>query len=134
MGKCITDPSLGMDLTSLDDLDKIQLDEYTFLDDEDLTSSDEEQENDCADVSVPQSTSNPSKKRKRKVSKDATRNPPVRRKWSDAENNVIQKHFGNHINQRQIPSKALIIERLPQLPGRTWRNVKDKVRNMFTKQ
>ena len=57
-----------------------------------------------------------------------------RTKWSDQENKIINEHFANYVLQKIIPPKSLIDTILPLLPGRTYRNVKDKVRNSFAKK
>ncbi|XP_033644859.1 uncharacterized protein LOC117304480 isoform X1 [Asterias rubens] len=81
----------------------------------------------------------PSKVRKGKGADAArTRNvPAIKKPWSYKEKAAVADHLGFFIRARTVPTKAPIVALLKREPeafaARTWRNVKDFVRNQTRK-
>ena len=64
---------------------------------------------------------------------DETRRRTCRRQlWGDEEKRTVLLYFGTHIGLKKVPGKAEItrmLEKEPLLGTRSWRNVKDFIRN-----
>lgn len=62
-----------------------------------------------------------------------TRKPALKKKWSDEELDALKKYFINHLHSTTLPGKALFEkcqENFPILADRTWRNLKDRLRQL----
>jgi len=60
------------------------------------------------------------------------RQPANKKRWSDEESEAVRKSFAKYFIIGQLPGKLEIEELIrhnPCLSSRTWRNVKDFVRN-----
>ncbi|KAJ8023168.1 N-lysine methyltransferase KMT5A-B [Holothuria leucospilota] len=60
---------------------------------------------------------------------------PTKRVWSESEKAAVLRHFSNHIHLHKLPRKEAIEKCLAQEPclrRRTWKNIKDFVRNKIT--
>ena len=58
----------------------------------------------------------------------------VKRPWSEEEKAAVLDCFGHHILQGKIPGKKDIedcMKKYPFLQKRTWKNIKDFVRNQI---
>jgi len=55
--------------------------------------------------------------------------------WAVAEREAVRASLGSYFYRQQLPGKAAIMKCLenPVLHGRSWRNVKDYVRNVQQK-
>lgn len=138
MGKMISAKEMGIDLRPKD----VQLEEFIEVNE---TADSDDDDDDDDDVHVP---SDSSAARKRKISPASgghpapkpkkcrtggTQNTGTRKPWTKDENNAIQKYFGNFIGTSILPGKGKIedVKKVaPVLNSRSWRNIKDKIRNM----
>ena len=65
-----------------------------------------------------------------------TKNQGIRKwnQWSPGEQAAVQRHFHQLFLTNTLPGKAQIekcLKEEPILHGRTWRNIKDNIRNNF---
>lgn len=71
---------------------------------------------------------NPRKRRRKQ--------PVHKRSWTENEKTAVMKHFQRDIMLKRLPGKEVIekcIQQEEDLQRRTWKNIKDYVRNQFGK-
>ncbi len=160
MGTLISKKESGMILDNITSLNEVDIDEFVELEEELNSENDDDVQTEIATKSL--ITTEKSKrmtnsmKYNEKITEQKKKHIPnndhdsdtdgepvprqcskvQRRAWTKEENNVINHYFSGCIEAKIIPGKERIEEALastPTLKNRTWRNIKDKVRNMFNR-
>jgi len=65
-----------------------------------------------------------------------TRRTAIRRPWADEERDAVHSYFARHFAERTLPGKNDIEQCISThdcLANRSWRNIKDFIRNSQTK-
>ena len=78
----------------------------------------------------------PNRPLKNNDGRDRRRRKYVKIPWTQEESAAVFSFFGRHIRQNKLPGKALCDECIklnPCLLRRSWKNVKDYVRNQMSK-